>query len=123
MSGGYRVGLAEMGSLITTLGQAKERMTSANKALGDSSPVDMGSREIDTAGSDFQDRWEYGIGKIAEFSGSMVEALNAAKKLYQEMDDNVADMLRKSGGDGAAPAPVPEPGKRSAIADRLDGLA
>lgn len=123
MSGGYRVGLDEMGSLITTLGQAKERMTSANKALGDSSPCDMGSREIDAAGKDFQDRWEYGIGKIAEFSGSMVEALNAAKKLYQEMDDKVAGMLRKSGGEGAAPPPAPETGKRSAIADRLDGLA
>jgi hypothetical protein len=126
MAGGYQVDLGRMATLITTLEQAKDRMNSANKALGDSSPSDMGSRDIDSAGADFQDRWEYGIGKIAEFSGSVAEGLTKAKQVYAGMEDHVSDALTLGqGGQPAAPppgAPAP-PAGQSAIADRLGGGA
>ena len=121
MAGGYRVDLDQMGTLITTLQQAKEQMTNANKALGESSPNDMGSRDIDAAGGEFQDRWNYGIGKIAEFSGAVVDGLTKAKQAYADMETNTAQAFAQSPGDQAAPpaaAPAPPVGQ-SPIADRL----
>lgn len=79
--GGYRVNLDQMISLITTLQQAKERLSNANNALKNSSATHMGSRDIDSAGGEFQDRWEYGIGKIAEFSGTVADGLSKAKQV------------------------------------------
>ncbi|GAA4546326.1 hypothetical protein [Amycolatopsis samaneae] len=124
MSGGYRVDLDRMGSLITTLEQAKERMTNANNKLKNTSPRDMGSRDIDSAGGDFQDRWEYGIGKIAEFSGTVADGLTKARKFYAEMEQKVTEALGKGGGGQPAPPPTTAPpAGQSAISDRLDGRA
>ncbi|MGW7532607.1 hypothetical protein [Amycolatopsis sp. NPDC054798] len=86
-------------------------MTSANAKLKWSSPGELGSREIDSAGGEFQDRWEYGIGKIAEFSGTVAEGLSTAKQVYADMEKKVADQF----GKGAAAEPP------SAISARLDG--
>lgn len=113
-AGGYQIDLEGVGSLINTLDHAEERMNSANNALKNSSPSDMGSRDIDAAGADFQDRWEHGISKIAEFTGSMVEALTQVRKAYADMDDQVSQMF--GGGHGGG-APQQAPG--SAITERL----
>ncbi|MCU1681532.1 MAG: hypothetical protein JWQ81_2271 [Amycolatopsis sp.] len=127
MAGGYQVDLNEMGTLITTLQQAKDRMTDANKALGDSTPSDMGSREIDSAGAEFQDRWKYGIGKIAEFSGAVVDGLTKAKQAYADVESEAIAALGQSPSGQPSPTPVtttPAPtGAQSVITDRLGGGA
>jgi len=114
MTGGYQVDLGEMNKLVTTLGQAKDRMTAATRSLAESAAKDLGSADIDKAGSDFQDRWEYGIGKVADFTGSVVEALTKTKNIYAEMEDKVTEML----GKGQQPAASPS---QSEIGRRLDG--
>ncbi|MGH3517469.1 MAG: hypothetical protein ACRDQ7_08665 [Haloechinothrix sp.] len=107
-AGGFTIDVEGVGSLINTLDHAEERMNRANDALKNLTPYGMGSRDIDAAGADFQDRWEYGIGKIADFTGSMVESLKQVKRVYMEIDDQAASTFGGSaaGGDGAgAPAP------------------
>lgn len=94
--GGYRVNLEQMDTLITTLQQAKERMTNANNALKNSSASDMGSRDIDSAYGEFQERWEYGIGKVAEFSGTVAEGLAKARQVYADMEQKVTETLGKA---------------------------
>jgi hypothetical protein len=124
MAGGYQVDLGQMGTLITTLQQAKEQMTNANKALAESSPNDLGSRDIDAAGGEFQDRWKYGIGKIAEFSSAVVDGLTKAKQAYAEVETNTVEALAKTTGGQPAPAPAAAPAPpagQSPIADRLGG--
>src|SRR4051794_38968813 len=122
MSGGYRVDLGRMGSLIKTMEQAKERMTNANNALKNSTPSDMGSRDIDSAGGAFQDRWEFGIGKIAEFSGTVAEGLTKAKEVYADMEAKVTESFGHSqGGQAGAVPPAPAVSGQSEIGDRLGG--
>ncbi|MGH3621901.1 MAG: hypothetical protein ACRDQ5_08935 [Sciscionella sp.] len=107
-----------MGSLTSTLDHAKERMTNANRSLKDSAPHDLGSADIDSAGAAFQDRWEYGIGKVAEFTGVMVESLTAVKKTYAEMEHKAAELFGQGSGDQRVPESQPQP---SPISRRLDG--
>lgn len=118
-AGGFRIDVEGMGSLITTLDEAEERMNRANDALKNSTPSDLGSRDIDAAGADFQDRWEHGIGKIAEFTESMVEALKQVKAVYSEIDNQTAEMFGGSTAGGAAPASTQAPSSRSRISDVL----
>ncbi|GLY41465.1 hypothetical protein Amsp01_074880 [Amycolatopsis sp. NBRC 101858] len=115
MSGGYEVDPGRMRSLIATLEQAQERMTSAGNALKDASPHDLGSRDIDAAGGRFRDRWEYGIGKIGAFSGSVAEGLTRAEQVYAETEQKVAGALDRG---GLAPPPL---AGESEICHRLDG--
>jgi hypothetical protein len=51
---------------------------------------DVGEDEIDQAGAEFQERWEHGIGKIAEFTESIAGALGQVKEVYMAVDDLVA---------------------------------
>lgn len=108
-AGGYRIDLETVGSLINTLNHAEERMNSANDALKNSSPSDMGSRDIDAAGADFQDRWEHGISKIAEFTGSIGEALTQVRKAYADLDAQVAQGFGGGSGGGAGQSAANSP--------------
>ncbi len=74
---GYLLQIEELGGLIDTLSYGAQRITEANRALRDAEPTDLGSTSIDGAGRGFQDRWEYGTGKIAEASELMVKAAGA----------------------------------------------
>jgi hypothetical protein len=99
MPDGYRLELGGMGRLIDQLDRAEERMNRANDNLRDSSAKDMGSFLIDQAGNAFQDRWEYGIGKLAECAGKMVEGLDATRKQYQQADQATAEYFPAGEGD------------------------
>jgi hypothetical protein len=120
MAGGYEVDLDEMGKLTTTLSQAKDRMTNSTKALADLSADDLGSEEIDKAADDFQDRLGYGIGKIADLSGSLVDALTKAKNVYAEMEQKVLDSFGQLCGT-ASDSPRAALAADSEITRRLDG--
>lgn len=124
-AGGYQVDLTEMNTLITTLDQAKERMTAANGALAGLTPADLGSYEIDHAATDFKNRWHYGIGKIADFCGGLVDALNQVKQLYNDMETKVAAALgTPSAGAGAVAdgGGSPATGVGTAVGSADDGM-
>jgi hypothetical protein len=114
MPDGYRLELGGMGRLIDQLAKAEDRMTKANNNLRNSTAGDMGSRNVDKAGNDFQDRWEYGIGKLAESAGKMVEGLDATRKQYQQADQATAEYF---------PAAAAAPAGDSQISRRMGGAA
>ncbi|CAM4202931.1 hypothetical protein KIPE111705_44915 [Kibdelosporangium persicum] len=99
MPDGYRLELGGMGRLIDQLARAEERMTKANDNLRASSARDLGSLTVDQAGNAFQDRWEYGIGKLAECAGKMVEGLGATRKQYQQAEQAISEYFPAGEGD------------------------
>lgn len=127
---GFLVEVAGLGRLITTLSEAADRMRAANDRLRAASAADLGSVGLDRAAGAFQDRWEYGIGKISDASDKMTESLREAKQLYEQTDQAIATLFPDPGGpaaqpggpgstaDGAGPA---TPETSSPISQALDG--
>ena len=124
MSGGFLVDVPALEQLITTLSEAAERMHVANDRLRAASAADLGSSDLDHAARDFQERWEYGIGKISDASEKMSDSLREAKELYQQTDQAIAVLFPDPGGCAAPRAPGPvAPDARSPITRALDGDA
>lgn len=98
---GYRLDVAGLSGLTDQLDHAEQNLTNANDALKNLAPEDLGSHGIDSAAGDFQDRWEYGIGKLAEAAGKMVESLKATSKQYDEIEAAVIKTLPDLGQNSA----------------------
>ncbi|MGH3766002.1 MAG: WXG100 family type VII secretion target [Pseudonocardiaceae bacterium] len=103
MSGGFLVDVGALEQLITTLAEAADRMHVANDRLRAASAADLGAGDLDHAAGDFQDRWEYGIGKISDATEKMVDSLREAKELYEQTDQAIAGLFPDP-GTGATPA-------------------
>lgn len=50
------------------------------------------SRLVDRV-NEFGEEWEHGIGQLGEFSGSVVESLQAISDVFEETDTNLANAL------------------------------
>ncbi|HEX3647713.1 MAG TPA: hypothetical protein VHV49_04745 [Pseudonocardiaceae bacterium] len=107
MGSGFQVDLGQMKSLISTLSDAKDAMTSADDALKSASPQDLGSAGLDSAGGAFRDKWTYGIGKLADLAKDMTAGLQATEKAYQDVEDGIAQAFNKAAaGAGSAAGAV-----------------
>lgn len=42
---------------------------------------------------EFGDEWSYGIGKLGEYSGTAVEALDQIRSAFQDLDDDLTKSL------------------------------
>lgn len=123
MSGGFLVEVCALEQLITTLSEAAERMHTANDRLRAASATDLGSGDLDHAAGDFQDRWEYGIGKISNASEKMIDSLREAKQLYERTDQAIAGLFPDPGGATATGSSPLAPDTPSPISRALDGCA
>jgi uncharacterized protein YukE len=116
--GGFDVDLETLTKLVSSLEQASDRMTAANKALRSASATDLGSRDIDKAGGEVQDRWKHGIGKITEASKKITDGLRETQKVYREVEEAITKLFPVPAG-GAQIAQGPATTSR--ISDRLAG--
>jgi hypothetical protein len=96
--------MGQLAQMVTTLSDAKDAMSSADNALKDASPSDLGSASLDSAGGSFRDKWTYGIGKLADLAHDMTGGLEATKKAYQECESAIADAFGKASGGAAGAA-------------------
>jgi hypothetical protein len=97
---GYQLDLAKMNTLVSTLKDASQSITNANTALKNSSADQLGDDNLNSAGKDFKDRWDYGTGKIADLTGKMTDALSATVQAYQNVEDQLSQSFQV--GQGAA---------------------
>ena len=123
MNDGFLVDVPGLGQLIASLSEAADRMRTANGRLRAASAADLGSGVLDYAARDFQDRWEYGIGKISDTSEKMIDSLRETTQLYEQIDQAIAKLVPDPGAtvaaaDGSDPT---GPGESSPISRALDG--
>lgn len=110
MGNGYQIDLAAMTQLVGTLRDAAQSITNANTALKNASVRQLGSGELDSAGSDFKDRWDTGTGKISDLTGKMTDALNGTVQAYQQLESSLAQSFQPQSApsqQGATPAAAP----------------
>jgi uncharacterized protein YukE len=108
VSGGFLVDVAALDQLITTLSEAAQRMHTANDRLRAASAADLGGGDLDHAAAGFQDRWEYGIGKISHASEQLTDSLRQARDLYEQTDQAIAGLFPDPGTGAAAGPAGPE---------------
>lgn len=111
MSGTLKVDLDAFGQLIETVGHAADALKQSSGALKNVSAQDLGTHSLDSAAARFQDRWGYGIAKIAEASATMVDGLKETRKTYAKAEDSNQSLMKMfdaplSAG-GSAPTPQP----------------
>jgi hypothetical protein len=97
MAGYYKVELEALTQLITQLGECANDMRAAMKQLKDIGTKGSGYAELERACADFQDKWGYGIGLIADATGGVTEGLSESRKIYEALEEQIAQSFRSSG--------------------------
>ncbi|MDG3011282.1 hypothetical protein G4X40_14090 [Rhodococcus sp. D2-41] len=109
MSGTLKVDLAAFGELIDTVGRAADALKQSSGALKNVSARDLGTHSLDSAAARFQDRWGYGIEKIAYASATMVDGLKETRTTYAKAEESNQSLMKmfeaplSAGGSGPAP--------------------
>ena len=114
MGTGYQIDLGAMTQLVNTLKTAAQSITDANTALQNASADQLGNDDLNSAGSDFKDRWDYGTGKISDLTGKMTDALGKTVQAYQDVENQVAQSF--AAPPSSAPSPTPSHGSSSSNA-------
>ncbi|MBE1576509.1 hypothetical protein ACFORH_05730 [Amycolatopsis roodepoortensis] len=106
---GYTVKIAELGKLIGDLETGAGRMADANKKLsGGGAWGALGDEGLAKSGMDFEEAWEFGIGRLGEAAEGVTERLKKAQQKYQKMEEEFGGDLDKFAElipDGSGPSP------------------
>lgn len=94
MAGYYKVELEAFAQLITQLGECANDMRSAMKQLKDIGTQGSGRAELEQACEDFQDKWGYGIGLIADATGGVTEGLSETRKVYETLENQIVEAFK-----------------------------
>ena len=117
-SEGLFIDVVAVAMLASTLDTASDDMSTAVDVLGSISGQDLGGAELDRAATDFRDRWQDGIRKVASATDGLAIALTETCDSYSAQAEVTAAELstigtaRPDGGDsagGAAPPPAQPP--------------
>lgn len=109
MSGILKVDLDAFGQLVDTVEHASDALKQASGALKNVSAQDLGTHSLDSAAARFQDRWGYGIAKIADASATMADGLKEARTTYAKAEESNESTLKKFGTQLSPGAPDPTP--------------
>ncbi|MFE6612729.1 hypothetical protein [Amycolatopsis sp. NPDC057786] len=127
---GYTVKIAELGKLIGDLETGAGRMADANKKLsGGGAWGALGNEDLAKTGMDFEEAWEFGIGRLGEAAEGVTERLKKAQQKYQKMEEEFGGDLNKfaelipapvdgpQGGGTPKPGGAPDPSPRFPLGD------
>ncbi|KHL11251.1 UNVERIFIED_CONTAM: hypothetical protein LK11_42790 [Mumia flava] len=77
----------------STMKQIEDLLSAPAKRMKDVDAADLGPSELVERVNAFGDEWSYGIEQLGEFSGSMVEALDAIQEAFDAADTDLANAL------------------------------
>jgi hypothetical protein len=83
--------------LTQHLQDAEDCMDSAMRAMKDETSGRIGTPELDGACADFQKAWSYGLEQMKASSKDLVDGLSATTKNYHQVEQALADEMRKLG--------------------------
>lgn len=83
---GFTVELAQLSELVAMVGSAADQIESATGRLREAGESQLGHEDLDSAGQEFQERWEYTVSQLREATRELGPALDAARQLYADQD-------------------------------------
>lgn len=88
---------AVLARVRSNLAGIRDRMQTPAREMREVTGSAMGARDLARRMDDFGNEWAYGIGKLSEFAGSAVEALDRIERAFDEADTSLAQALREAG--------------------------
>lgn len=78
------------------LAHIRDRMERPARMMHDVDGAAMGARDLARRMDEFGSEWSYGIGKLSQFAGGAVEALDQVERAFEQADTALADALRQA---------------------------
>jgi prefoldin subunit 5 len=91
----FKVDVEALQRFMTSLRESGEHMESALDALKSIGGAQIGTKNLDEAAGDFQDRWRYGLGQLKDKIAHTNGGVDKAHKAYQETEDGLAKALEQ----------------------------
>jgi hypothetical protein len=88
---------AVLARVRSNLAGIRDLMQAPARAMEEVTGSAMGARDLARRMDEFGDEWAYGIGKLSEFAGSAVEALDRIEQAFEAADSALATALREAG--------------------------
>jgi hypothetical protein len=102
----FKVGLDELRKLKRKLEDSRSQLDGVRRRMKDTGPKDLGKRDLDKACEDFEDfedSWEFGLGKTQERIKVHNDALPAIIKAYNQTEQEIRGAFQHTGAHTAAP--------------------
>jgi uncharacterized protein YukE len=99
----FKVSLDELRKLKKKLEDSQSQLDEAMRRMKDTGPKDLGKRVLDKACEDFEDSWEFGLGKTQERIKTLNDALPAILKAYEQTEQEIQGAFQHTGAQTSAP--------------------
>ena len=100
----FKVSLDELRRLKKKLEDSQAQLDEAMRRMKDTGPKDLGKRVLDKACEDFEDSWEFGLGKTQERIKVLNDALPAIIKAYEQTEQEIQGAFQHTGAHAGAGA-------------------
>ncbi|URN13376.1 type VII secretion target [Streptomyces radiopugnans] len=110
MGGRLNVEQTELDDLLKQLNTSRDQMRKALNALRDIGPKSTGSKALDNACEEIHDSWDDAIGKIADGTDAIEDALRSTKNNYAATERAIREAFEKATPD-AESAAKPSPSR------------
>ena len=87
---------AVLARVRSNLANIRDLMETPAREMREVTGSAMGAQSLARRMDEFGDEWSYGIGKLGEFAGSAVEALDSVEQAFEDADTNLAQALRQA---------------------------
>jgi hypothetical protein len=95
----FQVDLQELEQLISDLGSADQLMSDALNAMKSTGgSTSIGTSELDQACGDFQNAWQYGLGKLGDAIKGTLDGVKQNQKVYSQVENQVAQAMSQLKG-------------------------
>lgn len=93
MTADYKVEFEALARLVVDLAECADGMRSAMRKMKDIGPKGAGSADLEQACDDFQEKWDHGIGLIADATSGIAEKVAQSGRLFQGLEDEISGLV------------------------------
>ncbi|WP_063857225.1 MULTISPECIES: hypothetical protein [unclassified Kitasatospora] len=102
MTSDFRVDVGQLDLLARQLGESTGSMGAAMRAMETTGPKTTGSKRLDHACDDFQEKWEYGLKQLTQTVQAVTNGLDRTVTAYQQTEAALAAVYQGASASASA---------------------